>query len=160
MGWLVGTFFYSIASALIPVLNAEVYLAAIAGKSPGLSEQLTLALVAAAGATVGKVIWYYAGQQSMRIPAIRKKMAERKWQESYARWHARIADRPVYGGLIVFVSAASGFPPLAVIAVLAGALRVHLGVFVVTTLLGRWVRFYTVLAGVDLLKELVPGLFA
>lgn len=157
MGWLVGTFLYSIASALIPVLNAEVYLAAVAGASPTLGKQLALALAAAAGATVGKVIWYYAGQHSLRIPAIRKKMAEPKWQASYAKWNTRISGRPVYAGVIVLASAASGFPPLAVIAVLAGALRVNLAVFVVTCVLGRWLRFWIVLAGADWIKHLVPG---
>jgi membrane protein YqaA with SNARE-associated domain len=54
-------------------------------------------------------------------------------------------------GLITFTSSVTGFPPLAVIAVLAGTLRMSFPVFLATVLAGRTIRFWAVLAGVGLL---------
>ena len=150
MKLLIGTFFFSVASALVPILNVEAYLAAVALKAQHLSDW-ELAAVGSAGQTTGKVLWYFAGTQSLRIRWIRQKMETEKWQLSYERWHERIVGRPVFAGAISFTSAVSGFPPLAVIAVLAGSLRMNFAVFFVTVLIGRIIRFWLVLAGVGLL---------
>jgi membrane protein YqaA with SNARE-associated domain len=45
----------------------------------------------------------------------------------------------------------TGFPPLAVIAVLAGTLRMNFVIFIVTVFVGRTIRFWLVLAGVSML---------
>jgi membrane protein YqaA with SNARE-associated domain len=147
---VIGTFLFSVASALIPILNVEAYLAAVAIKAHNLSDW-QLAAVGAGGQTAGKVLWYLAGTQSLRIRWIRQKMATEKWQLSYERWHERIIGRPVFAGAISFTSAVTGFPPLAVIAVLAGTLRMNFPIFFVTVFVGRTIRFWMVLAGVGLL---------
>jgi membrane protein YqaA with SNARE-associated domain len=147
---LIGTFFFSVASALVPILNVEAYLAAVALKAQHLSDW-ELAAVGSAGQTTGKVLWYLAGTQSLRIRWIRQKMETEKWQLSYERWHERIVGRPVFAGAISFTSAVSGFPPLAVIAVLAGTLRMNFAVFLGTVFVGRTLRFWLVLAGVGVL---------
>ncbi len=136
-----GTFFFSVASALIPVLNVEIYLIGISEKVDE-SQYVFYALVAAAGQTVGKVIWFYAGIHAMKVPWLARKMETPKWQASYEKWHQRISGRPVMAGLISFVSAVTGFPPLAVVAVLAGSLRMNFVVFLTTVFTGRAIRFY------------------
>ena len=85
--------------------------------------------------------------KSLRIRWIQQKMETEKWQLSYARWHERIVGRPVLAGAISFTSAVTGFPPLAVIAVLAGTLRMNFAIFLGTVLVGRTIRFWLVLAG-------------
>ena len=149
MKLVIGTFLFSVASALVPILNVEAYLAAVALEARNLSVW-ELAAVGAAGQTVGKVLWYLAGIHSLKIRWIRQKMETEKWQLSYARWHERIVGRPVLAGAITFASAVSGFPPLAVIAVLAGTLRMNFAVFLGTVFVGRTIRFWLVLAGVGL----------
>ncbi len=149
MKLLLSTFLFSIASALLPVLNLEAYLAVVAAEASNLPA-LELAVLAGAGQMVGKAVWFYAGRRSLDLSWLRKKMAQPKWAASYVRWHARIHGRPVMAGLITLVSAASGFPPFAVIAVLAGSLRMNLVVFLVTGFVGRTLRFWAVLAGVSL----------
>ncbi len=156
MSLILGTFLFSVASALIPVLNVEVYLAAIPHAD---DRALWLAIVAGTGQTIGKIIWYYAGIHSMRISWLARKMETPKWQASYQKWHRRIVGRPVVAGAICLASAFSGFPPLAVIAVLAGALRMNFVVFVVTCLIGRILRFWLVLEGAQWVKDVVPHLF-
>jgi len=147
---IIGTFFFSVASALLPILNVEAYLAAVALKAHNLSDW-QLAAVGGAGQGVGKILWYLAGTQSLRIRWIRQKMETEKWQLSYEKWHERIVGRPVLAGAISFTSAVTGFPPLAVIAVLAGTLRMNFTIFIVTVFTGRTIRFWLVLAGVGLL---------
>jgi membrane protein YqaA with SNARE-associated domain len=147
---VIGTFLFSVASALLPILNVEAYLAAVALKAHHLSDW-QLAAVGGAGQSVGKIFWYIAGRESLRIKRIRQKMETEKWQVSYERWHERIVGRPVFAGTISFGSAVTGFPPLAVIAVLAGTLRMNFTLFLVTVFAGRTIRFWLVLAGVAML---------
>lgn len=151
MGLILGTFLFSFGSALIPILNVEAYLAVVAAKADSLPH-LWLALVAALGQTLGKVVWYYAGMHSLKLAWMRKKMDTEKWQASYEKWHGRIVGRPVLAGLIVIASAITGFPPLAVIAVLAGALRMNITIFFATVLAGRTIRFWLVLEGVAIVE--------
>lgn len=138
----VGSFFFAVASALLPFLNVEFYLIGIADRVP----HLLFAVIAGVGQTVGKVIWFYAGQNATRIKRVQRTMESEKWQASYQKWHGRIVGRPVMAGLICFASAFSGFPPLAVVAVLVGALRMNLAVFIVTVAVGRTLRFWVCLA--------------
>ena len=150
MKLVIGTFLFSVASALLPILNVEAYLAAVALKAHNLSDW-QLAAVGGAGQSVGKILWYVAGVESLRIRSIRQKMETEKWKVSYARWHERIVGRPFLAGAISFTSAVTGFPPLAIIAVLAGTLRMNFWIFMVTVFAGRTIRFWLVLAGVSLL---------
>jgi membrane protein YqaA with SNARE-associated domain len=147
---VIGTFLFSVASALLPILNVEAYLAAVALKAHNLSDW-QLAAVGGGGQSVGKILWYLAGIHSLKIRWIRQKMDTEKWQVSYEKWHERIVGRPLFAGAISFGSAVTGFPPLAVIAVLAGTLRMNFTIFMVTVFVGRTIRFWLVLAGVSLL---------
>lgn len=150
MKLVVGTFLFSVASALVPILNVEAYLAAVALKANDLGDG-ELAAVGGVGQGVGKIFWYFAGIHSLKLRWIRQKMETEKWQLSYERWHERIVGRPVLAGTITFTSAVTGFPPLAVIAVLAGTLRMNFAIFMVTVVVGRTIRFWLVLAGVGML---------
>lgn len=146
---MAGTFFYAIASALVPVLNLEIYLGAVAAEVPHMP-LWALGLLAGGGQMVGKCIWYYAGTHTTRIPWIRRKMEKEKWQKSYAKWSG-YAGRHGHTGFICFAAAVVGIPPFAVISVMAGSLRMNFAVFTVTGLVGRSIRFWAVLAGVGLI---------
>lgn len=156
MKLLLATFGVAVASALIPIINIEAYIAGIAtlvddyGIWP-------VSLVAAAGQLVGKIVWYEVGASSMTWPYIQKKMATPNWQRQYEKVKARIDTRPWIGSALLFLSATLGLPPLAIMAVLAGQLRFHRLWFYVTTFVGRALRFAAVLGGVSLLTD--SGLF-
>ncbi len=156
MKLLLATFGVAVASALIPIINIEVYIAGIAtlvddyGVWP-------VSLVAAAGQAVGKAVWYEVGRTSMSWPYIQKKMAAPKWQRQYENVKVRTDNRPWLGSALLFVSATVGFPPLAIMAVVAGQLRFHRVWFYLTTFVGRTLRFVAVLGGVSLLTD--SGLF-
>jgi membrane protein YqaA with SNARE-associated domain len=154
---LLATFGVAVASALFPLINIEAYIAGVAAlrASVGVWD---LSLVAAAGQAVGKVFWYEIGRTSMKWSYIQKKMESPRWQQQYNKWTERIDDRPWVGMALLFFSATLGFPPLAIMAVLAGQLHFNRFWFYLTTFVGRALRFAAVLGGVDLLKG--SGLFS
>lgn len=134
------------ASALVPLVNIEAYLGVRAGVA-SLDSVWLLAFVAAVGQMLGKVVWYYIGASALHWGWVRRKVEKPKNAARLELWRARTHDRPVLTGVLVLVSAFTGFPPFAVLAVLAGQLRMSLTLFVVVGLLGRWLRFAAVLGG-------------
>lgn len=144
-------------SALLPFINIEAYLGGIGVANLGgqFWSIVLVSLVTAVGQTLGKVVLYYAADWAMRLPWIAKKMATPKWQASYERWKVRIAEHPGQTTLLLLASSGLGFPPLLVIAVLAGHLRVNIWLFVVTCLVGRWARFLVILGAADWLVHLL-----
>lgn len=143
MKLLLGTLVFCVGSALIPVLNAEAYLAIVANDS-SLWPPL-LGAVAGFGQAGGKVLWYYAGRGSTKIPWIARKLESPKWQASYDRWYVRTTGRPVLATVLLAVSGVSGFPPLAMMAVIFGAFRFNLLVFALTVFVSRSLRFWLIL---------------
>ena len=151
MKLLFGTFLFSFGSALVPILNAEAYVALAAKDHP----EVLVAAIAAVGQMVGKILWYYAGANAERLPYIRRKMEKPRTRASMDKWQARTQGRPWFTALLLFVSAAAGIPPYAVMAALAGVLRANLVVFLVTGLVGRFLRFWVVAAAATSLFDLI-----
>lgn len=133
-------------SALVPLVNIEAYLGVRASVAD-VGSLWVLGFAAALGQMVGKVIWYYLGATALSWGWVRRKVEKPKAQALLERWRTRTQERPLLAGFLVLVSAYSGFPPFAIVAVLAGQLRMRLPLFVVLGLVGRWLRFVTVLGG-------------
>jgi len=143
------TFGVALASALLPFVNIELYLAGIGAL--GASAAVGLSLVAAAGQTAGKIVWYEVARRSLDSPRVQRKLASPKMAARHARWSNRMEGRPWFSGLIIFLAASAGIPPLLIMAVIAGALHLPRWVFVPTVFVGRAIRFYGILAGVGFL---------
>ena len=140
-------------SALVPLVNIEVILAARAA-AVATGGLWTLSFAAALGEMFGKVVWYYLGANALNWGWVRRKVETPKAEARLQVWRTRTQERPVLAGGLVFLSAASGFPPFAIVAVLAGQLRMSLTLFFVLGLLGRWLRFAAVLGGAGWLSQL------
>ena len=152
---VLATFGLCLVSALVPVVNAEVALVAIALVSP--VPPLVLALVAGAGQMVGKMVFYLLGRGALD---------PRRWQRwrrhgtATGRWSARTArvrawaEQHTWGpAVLTGVSALTGLPPFAVVSVLAGALGMRWWVFAVVGFAGRSARFLLVLLSPGLLPD-------
>ncbi len=139
-------FLVAIASALVPLINIEAYLGVRAAVA-SIGSIWLLGLVAASGQMIGKVAWYYLGASSLHWGWIRRKVEQPKNAARLETWRARTHQRPLVAGALLFVSASVGFPPFAIVSVLAGQLRMSLTLFLVLGLLGRWLRFVAVLGG-------------
>ena len=150
---LLGVVGVAFASALVPLINIEAYLG-VRGSVGGIDNVWVLGLAAATGQMVGKLVWYYLGASSLSWTWVRKRMETPKAQARLEKWRTRTHERPLFAGALVFLSAFSGFPPFAILSVLAGQLRMSLTLFFVLGLMGRWLRFTAVLGGAEWLVRL------
>jgi membrane protein YqaA with SNARE-associated domain len=151
---LLGLLLVSIASALVPLINIELYLVGLSTVSS--TEGIWLfALLAGLGQMLGKIVWYFLGSNSLRWGWIRRKVEKPKAKAKLELWQRRTHDRPAIGAVLLFASSLGGVPPLAVTAVLAGQLRMQLAVFAVVILIGRTLRFAAVLGGADWIAGLL-----
>lgn len=140
----VGTFFYCLLSAVVPVANAEVYLVGVAVTTD--SPPVLLAVAAASGQVLGKMAFYLLGRGVIDLSRLRRhSRTTGRWTERMARvsdW----CDRHAWGpSAVTLVSAVVGLPPFAVVSVLAGTLRMRWWLFALCGLIGRFVRFLAVL---------------
>ena len=147
------TLLVAFGSAVIPFINIEAYLAAVGAAVDGVV-LWSIAAAAAIGQTAGKVALYYTADWAMNLPWTKRKMSSPKWEASYKRWQERINTHPGQTAAILFASASIGFPPLYVIAVLAGQLKVNIWLFVSTCLVGRFIRFLALVGAADWLVNL------
>ena len=146
MNLIWATLGYAILSSVIPIFNIEVYLAASATQvSPG--EALPLALAAGVGQAIGKLVWYWSVVRSMELPWMQRRLASEKRQAQLAMWQKRIAGRPFLAGGVTFFSGLVGIPPLLVMGVAAGVVRMNVWIFFVAIVLGRGLQSWLILAG-------------
>lgn len=142
-----------VASALLPFFNVEAYLPVIGLHSdPALT--VGLALVAAAGQTLGKVVWYVLGARGTESTWLQKKLDKGKRRETYERWSIRLTQQPLLSTGIMLASSFVGLPPLLVMAVVAGSVRMSMTIFLSTVLVGRLARFWLLLEGASALWHL------
>lgn len=134
-----------VVSALVPIVNIEaiIVLAATRGTVPG----WLLILGASVGQMVGRLPWYYGGRELERFPFVARRMERPRAKAAMERWQRRSEGRPWFTAGLLLLSASVGLPPYAVLAVVAGALRVRLWIFLVTGFAGRALRFWAVIGG-------------
>ncbi|MCG5460504.1 VTT domain-containing protein [Micromonospora sp. NPDC053740] len=134
---------YGVASALVPVVNAEAY-AVVAGQRAG--HALVAVVALALGQTAGKLLLFESARRGSgrlaRTVAKRGKSGRAaaraaRWTEPIRRWLSRRRTAlPT-----VLASAAVGVPPLAVVSLAAGTAGLRRWEFAVACLSGRVIRF-------------------
>jgi membrane protein YqaA with SNARE-associated domain len=139
-------------SAVLPLVNIEAYLG-VRGSVSGAGSIWFLSFAAALGQMLGKLVWYYLGASSLSWGWVRRRVETPKAEARLEKWRTRTHERPVVTGGLVFLSAFSGFPPFAILAVLAGQLRMQVVLFFTLGLAGRWLRFAAVLGGAEWLSR-------
>jgi len=136
-----------VISGLIPFVNAEIFLLAASAAVPR-ELALPLILAATAGQMTAKAAMYGAGRGVLNLPGERM----RRW---VADAEARARTRPVTGGGIVLVSAASGVPPFYVMSIACGMLRFEFVRFLTLGFIGRFIRFGAIVLGPQIGKALL-----
>lgn len=144
--WLT-TFGVAVLSAVIPLINIEVYLLAASAVAP---REMVIPLIVAGtlGQVIGKIALYYAGTGALKIPGKRLRAALEKM-------NTQIQERPHMGNALVFVSATAGLPPYYLVTLAAGAARMNLPMFLAVSLVGRLIRFTIVVAVPQMAREVV-----
>ena len=139
------------ASAFLPLVNAEAYLAASA-VTARFGGVWGLAAAAAMGQMAGKSVFYLAGQRSTQWRWLRRR--EIRWTSRLARLEEWAGGRPMAGAALLLVSATSGLPPFALVSVLAGRMRLPFGTFLLAGFTARWVRFAAVVGAAGWITHL------
>jgi len=131
-----------VASALIPLINAELYVLSVAVTAP-LAGIAVGVVGLALGQAIGKLAWFYAGRggSAWLAALVRRRRAKPVGPSSrWARWLRLLGRRPTAAAL-VGVSAVSGVPPLALVSLAAGASPLRPAEFAGLCLVGRCIRF-------------------
>jgi membrane protein YqaA with SNARE-associated domain len=147
MSWLAATLLAvatGTGSALLPVVNAEVYAVVEAGRSqPSLAVALVICL--GLGQTVGKLLLFETARRGGgRIGRWVARRETTRGERRSGRWSQRIKEalRSRRTGLpLVLLSASLGLPPLAAVSLAAGASGQRRWEFGALCLLGRTARF-------------------
>lgn len=140
----------AVLSAVVPVVNLEVYLGLLAPRLHGTAAVLVCSAMTGTGSAIGKLVWYVLAARSMEGRWVRKKLGKESWQRRFDRWQGALDGRPWLSAAVLLAASVAGFPPLLVMALVAGALRVPLWVFLPTVTVGRAARAWLILAGVGL----------
>ena len=129
-----------LAATVLPFSSEIVLAAALADES---LSRLLLWIAATAGNTLGASINWGLGSLAANLqdrpwfPASQDQMSRaEEWMQRYGQWGLLLAWLPVIGDAI---------------AIVAGTLRVRLGVFVVLVGIGKGIRYAAVIAGADAL---------
>jgi membrane protein YqaA with SNARE-associated domain len=148
--WIFASCFgLSIASALLPWLNAEVVLLSYAALLRTPSELLALTLLVTGGQIAGKCVLYWFGLKAVRLTSRHQHLVE--------RWRARLAGRRLYSVALVFASSAIGIPPLYITTLAAGAVRMAFSLFIGAAAAGRVLRFGALAFGSGTILRLLRG---
>lgn len=130
---LSSAFAASVASGLVPFVNAEVVVVAAAVAVPA-SQQWLVVTVCSVGQMVAKAVLYgLARWLPQRLPARAVRHLERASEK------ARRLEQA--GWSLILVSAVVGLPPFYVISLAAGMVRVNFAAFLALGLVGRAIRF-------------------
>ena len=133
---------YGIVSAIVPVMNAEVYVVGATALVPS-ALWPALLVVFTIGTMLGKGFIFVSAERltSRAAPRVRARID---------RAVAMLQRRRAATWPIVFVSALVGLPPFYAVTVAGGMLRLGLVAFVVVGGIGRLLRFATLMYGVSL----------
>lgn len=149
-GLFAGSAVYCFLGGLTPIFNIEAYLLFVGATAEGARHWLPVAAAGAAGHTAAKLLLYAAGRGiGVRVPLRHRERLEGVRQK-LERWqHGRAA--------FIFLSASVGFPPLYLVSVVAGTLRVNWVQFAAAVLVGRFARFAVLLLSPHAALRLLPG---
>ena len=149
MKLLLLTFGFGVVSAVVPIFNMEAYIGIVYARSEQWGP-VALAFFGSLGQNVGKLVWYYVCRGALDLPVLKRRLMTERRQLQFERWRGYVEGRPVFSGVVTFVSAAVGFPPFFVMAMVAGTLRMNVVVFFTAGVLGRTLFFLAWLLGVGL----------
>jgi len=139
LGLLLGSLAVGLVSGLVPVLNTEAYLLAVAAFAPS-DRLLPVVLLTTLGQMMAKSLLYLAGSGVMSPSFLGARAARLEEVKN------RLETAPTGVAALVFASASAGWPPFYLVSLAAGSLRFSLARFLLIGGSGRLLRFAAVVA--------------
>lgn len=170
IGWLFLAFGVALGVAVAPVFSVELFVISLASTTA--IPWLLIGASVATGQIAGKTVYYLGARGSIQLPAPLHRRLHRqressalriRWQAKSARirgWVEGLRERcqrhPYWLNGTYGVSAIIGLPPFMATSVLAGLMRMRLGVFLTTGIVGRFIRFSALAAAPALFTAWLP----
>lgn len=142
--WLT-TLVVSILSGIIPVINTEVYLVAVAALTP--AQAWPIILITTLGHLIAKIILYQLGRHGIRPHT-------KRFDRQIERAETAMRKHPLGIDAVVATSGLTGFPPFYGVSVVAGLMKIPLLRFVLVATPARLLRFVIVFYAPRLIKDL------
>jgi membrane protein YqaA with SNARE-associated domain len=152
-------------SALVPLINVEIFVLALVTREPALS-CLAIGAVVAAGQVGGKFIYYLAARGTFHLPKFMHRKPKpptarrERWRQRTKRvrmWVERLTEKchkhPAWMAGTYGFSSVIGLPPFMATTILAGLARMSVAMFLTTGLVGRTIRFTLLAASPALLSH-------
>jgi membrane protein YqaA with SNARE-associated domain len=136
-GLTFSTFIISIASGFIPFINSELFLIIVSSTISRMNV-VSVAVVAALGQMIAKVVMYLSGRGIFHVSFVRYETKVNAMIAKLNQWESKL-------DLILFVSAFTGFPPFYVLTVALGMAKYNLIRFTLIGFAGRLLRFILIL---------------
>jgi membrane protein YqaA with SNARE-associated domain len=143
--WLT-TLIVSILSGLIPIINTEVYLVAVAALTP--AQAWPIIFITTLGHLVAKIILYQAGRHGVRPHSSRFRSQIDRAESAFRRHPAGV-------DAVVAMSALTGFPPFYGVSVMAGVMQIPFARFLLVATPARLIRFVLVFYAPRLIRDLM-----
>ena len=139
LGFLAGSLVVGLVSGLVPVINTEAYLLAVAAFAPS-DRLLPVVVLTTLGQMIAKSLLYLAGSGAMSSRFLGARAAR------LAEVKNRLEEAPTGVAALVFASASAGWPPFYLVSLAAGSLRYSLARFLLVGGSGRLIRFAALVA--------------
>ncbi|CAI9410260.1 MULTISPECIES: VTT domain-containing protein [Aestuariimicrobium] len=136
---------YGVLSSIVPVFHTEAFIVAAAASN--LLGPVELSVGLAIGHTIGKQVMFLAVRHGKKLPWLNRgepvQVPAGSWRARWRRWSARTArlvENPRWGMPILFVSSATGAPPVYGVVLVAGTTAMNFWAFSLVMLVGFFVR--------------------
>lgn len=134
-----GTLLVCFVGGLVPLLNAEVWLVALAVSLTTAGPLPLVVALAVVGQMTAKSLLYLGARGATGLAPRRYQTAVARARGYLVRWRRK----PL---AVLWLSTTVGLPPLYLVSIAAGALEVRFRTFVLVGLVGRTLRFGAVVA--------------
>jgi len=132
-----GTLLVCFVGGLVPIINAEVWLVAITLSVSTVAPLPLMVAMAVVGQLIAKSLLYVGARGALRL-------APRRYQDALARARGHLVHWRKKPLAVLWLSTTVGLPPLYLVALVASALEIRFRTFVLVGLVGRTLRFGTV----------------
>jgi membrane protein YqaA with SNARE-associated domain len=135
LGLYGGTAVVCFISGLFPIINSELFLLGLSAWLVDSWAQLPfVALAAAIGQMTANCVIYWLGLGLFELP-------KGRWKDKIERARVRVERWKRRPYAILAVASSVGLPPLVLVALAGGALKISFRAFAIIGLAGRYVRF-------------------
>lgn len=138
-GLFPGAFILCFVSGLIPFLNSEIFVLALAALTDKPGALMTIATLGALGQILAMMLLYASGSGFLNVGFLQPKNPQRL--EKLTRLRERMTRYRGSAYSVLFIAASTGLPPVFMVSVVCGILRVNLSRFILIAFSARILRF-------------------